>query len=55
MSKLKPLHIMPATKLDFHFDAEERQLIMKSDQMSREEVMAALQRKRFNDLARKGV
>lgn len=55
MSKLKPLHNMPAAKLDFHFDAEEKQLIMKSDQMSRQEVMAALQRKRFNDLATKGV
>lgn len=43
MKKLKSLNSVPKIKLDFHLDAEEKQLIMKSDTMTRQEVFNALQ------------
>ena len=45
----------PRTKLNFDLDQEERAIVAKADQMSREEVWECLEKKRYDDLKRKAL
>ena len=55
LPRLKSVIMHPRTKLNFDLDQEERAIVAKAYQMSREEVWECLEKKRYDDLKRKAV
>lgn len=52
---LKPLINMPRTRLNFDLDQEEREIIAKADDLTREEIWELLEKKRFEELRKRSI
>lgn len=52
---LKPLINMPRTRLNFDLDQEEREIIARADDLSREEIWELLEKKRFEELRKRSI
>ena len=46
---------MPRNKMNFDLDQEEREIIAKADELSREQIWDLLERKRFDELKKRAI